>query len=103
MNDHNYNIGYLNHCQICYSKNLIEVIDLGYQPLADDLIKKTNINRECIYYPIKINLCKKCMYVQNNYIVGDSILYNKLKISKNAKNWYFHPFSYATYQSLFLR
>ena len=77
MNDHNYNIGYLNHCQICYSKNLIEVIDLGYQPLADDLIKKTNINRECIYYPIKINLCKKCMYVQNNYIVGDSILYNK--------------------------
>ena len=77
MNDHNYNIGFLNYCQICYSKDLLEVINLGYQPLADDLIKVSEFNRECIYYPIKINLCKKCQYLQNNYIVGDKILYNK--------------------------
>ena len=77
MNNHNYNAGFLNYCQICYSKDLLEVIDLGYQPLADDLIKVSEFNRECIYYPIKINLCKKCRYLQNNYIVGDKILYNK--------------------------
>ena len=77
MNDHNYNTGFLNYCQICYSKDLLEVINLGYQPLADDLIKVSEFNRECIYYPIKINLCKKCSYLQNNYIVGDKILYNK--------------------------
>ena len=77
MNDHNYNTGFLNYCQICYSKDLLEVINLGYQPLADDLIKVSEFNRECIYYPIKINLCKKCQYLQNNYIVGDKILYNK--------------------------
>lgn len=76
MKDHNYNVGYLNYCQICSSNDLIEVIDLGYQPLADDLIKKTEKNRECIYYPIKISLCKKCSLLQNNYIVGDNILYN---------------------------
>ena len=77
MNDHNYNTGFLNYCQICYSKDLLEVINLGYQPLADDLIKVSEFNRECIYYPIKIYLCKKCQYLQNNYIVGDKILYNK--------------------------
>ena len=77
MNDHNYNTGFLNYCQICYSKDLLEVMNLGYQPLADDLIKVSEFNRECIYYPIKINLCKKCRYLQNNYIVGDKILYNK--------------------------
>ena len=77
MNDHNYNTGFLNYCQICYSKDLLEVINLGYQPLADDLIKVSEFNRECIYYPIKIYLCKKCQYLQNNYIVGDKILYDK--------------------------
>ena len=77
MNDHNYKIGFLNHCQICYSKDLMQVIDLGYQPLADNLVKVSEFNRECIYYPIKINLCRKCQYLQNNYIVGDKILYNK--------------------------
>jgi hypothetical protein len=55
----------------------MQVIDLGYQPLADDLVKVSEFNRECIYYPIKINLCRKCQYLQNNYIVGDKILYNK--------------------------
>ena len=58
MNDHNYKIGFLNYCQICYSKNLLQVMDLGYQPLADDLVKKSEFNRKCIYYPIKINFCK---------------------------------------------
>ena len=77
MKDHNYSTGFINYCQICYSNDLLEVMDLGYQPLADDLVKANEFNRECIYYPIKIHLCKKCRYLQNNYIVGDKILYNK--------------------------
>ena len=55
----------------------MQVIDLGYQPLADDLVKVNEFNKKCIYYPIKINFCKKCQYLQNNYIVGDKILYDK--------------------------
>ena len=57
MNDHNYKIGFLNYCQICRSKDLLQVIDLGYQPLADDLVKVSEFNKKCIYYPIKINFC----------------------------------------------
>ncbi len=37
----------------------MQVIDLGYQPLADDLVKVSEFNRECIYYPIKINFMQK--------------------------------------------
>ena len=77
MNSHNYNIGFLNYCQICNSKDIMEVLDLGYQPLADYLVEKKNFNKECLYYPIKINLCQKCQYLQNNYIVGDKLLYNE--------------------------
>lgn len=74
---HNFNTGNINYCQICNSKNIKEVIDLGHQPLADDLKNEKEKNDRVISYPIKIFFCKNCCLLQNNYIVGDKILYNK--------------------------
>jgi len=37
---HDVKEGYLNHCQICNSKKLKKIINLGKQPLADSLLKK---------------------------------------------------------------
>ena len=47
---HNFDSGNLEFCQICNSKDLDTILDLGYQPLADDLRpldqknQKTNLN-----------------------------------------------------------
>ena len=41
MPKHNIKSGFINHCQICGNKDIKAVLDLGYQPLADDL-KDTN-------------------------------------------------------------
>ena len=35
---HNYKTGNIDFCQICNSKQIEEVMNFGYQPLADDLI-----------------------------------------------------------------
>ena len=35
---HTFKEGYINFCQICNSKKMIPVLDLGFQPLADDLV-----------------------------------------------------------------
>ena len=37
---HDVKSGYLKHCQICNSKKLKTIINLGKQPLADSLLKK---------------------------------------------------------------
>ena len=37
MPKHNTKSGFINHCQICGNKDIKTVLDLGYQPLADDL------------------------------------------------------------------
>ena len=74
---HNFNTGFINHCQICNKKKILPVIDLGYQPLADDLKNNLTLNDKVISYPIKIYFCSKCRLLQNNYIVGDNTLYNK--------------------------
>ena len=40
MKIHNFFPGKINKCQICGSDNLIQVIDLGFQPLANTLQKQ---------------------------------------------------------------
>ena len=55
---HTYREGFINYCQICNSKNINLVIDLGHQPLADDLVLEKNKNELSISYPIKIYHCR---------------------------------------------
>lgn len=74
---HRYKEGFINYCQICNTKKIVPVLDFGFQPLADDLLKENNKNNFSISYPIKLYLCKSCRLVQNNFIVGDKKLYNK--------------------------
>ena len=74
---HRYKEGFINYCQICNTKKIVPVLDFGFQPLADDLLKENNKNNSSISYPIKLYLCKSCRLVQNNFIVGDKKLYNK--------------------------
>ena len=74
---HTFKEGFINHCQICNTKKIDLVLDLGFQPLADDLLKEKNKNNPCTSYPIKIYLCKSCRLLQNNFIVGDKKLYSK--------------------------
>ncbi len=77
------NTGFIDYCQICNSKKIFPVIDLGYQPLADDLKDSKTVNEKVISYPIKIYFCGKCRLIQNNYIVGDNTLY--------SKNYHYRP------------
>ena len=44
MDIHNFEPGKINKCQICNSINLIEVMKLGDQPLANSLIKDISDN-----------------------------------------------------------
>jgi hypothetical protein len=73
---HKFKSGVLNHCQICYSKKIIKVFDFGYQPIADDLIEFKK-NKEAKKFPLKINLCSKCVLLQIDYLCGDKKLYPK--------------------------
>jgi hypothetical protein len=44
--NHTYVIGEIKYCQICNKTNLFKILDLGFQPLSDDLKKIENGNKE---------------------------------------------------------
>ena len=45
-------------CRSCGNENLKRVVSLGYQPLANNLLK--NIGEDCELYPLEVNYCGKC-------------------------------------------
>jgi len=76
MDNHNFLPGKITKCQICNSNNLIEVIKLGDQPLANSLIKKNSEDNRIKKYPVNIIRCGDCTLLQIDYIVDQTKVYH---------------------------
>ena len=55
-------------CEVCGSRDLIPVLDLGLHPMCDDLVPVGD-SRVCREYPIKILFCKKCITAHQRFQV----------------------------------
>ena len=54
---HTYKTGQVKACQICGNEKLYKVLNLGHQPLADDLMPVNQGQKEVLYYPLSISFC----------------------------------------------
>lgn len=68
--------GPISSCQICNSKNLYTVLDLGHQPLCDSLLSPERLNLAEITYPLRMVWCKNCTLVQIDYCVSGKDVYH---------------------------
>ena len=73
--NHDFNDGYQPHCQVCGSKHLKTVIDLGSQPLGDKLKKIDDPITEETSFPLIQAWCKNCGCNQLRYIVPSSLMF----------------------------
>ena len=60
-------------CQIC-KKKLFNFLNLGKQPLCDDLKKIPNINK---FYKLQVSYCKNCLTAFQKYNIEKKILFPK--------------------------
>ncbi len=88
-------------CRCCGSKKLKRVLSLGFQPLANNLIKK--INDKVEKYPLEMNYCSNCHNAQlsiavdakkmfNNYYYLSSTTASFRKHFEEAANKYYKEF-----------
>jgi len=71
-------------CRSCGNKNLKRVVSLGYQPLANNLLKKAEDN--CELYPLEVNYCSKCHNCQLSVAVDPKKMFaNYLYTSSTSK------------------
>lgn len=73
--DHDARPGPLTHCQITGSNDLIEVIDLGHQPLCDALLTKAQLAEPETFYPLKLMFCPSSGLAQADYVVPGGFVY----------------------------
>ena len=62
-------------CRLCFSKKTEKILDLGIQPLANNLVK--NKNTKLKKFPLIIFFCNNCKAVQLSETVDPNILFRK--------------------------
>lgn len=67
--------GHISTCQICNSKKLHTVLDLGHQPLCDTLLTSEMLDKPEKTYPLRMIWCEQCSGVQIDYCVDGSEVY----------------------------
>ena len=71
-------------CRCCGSFKLKRVISLGYQPLANNLLKAKNEKTEL--FPLEMNYCEKCHNCQLSIVVDPKKMFNNyLYLSSTSK------------------
>ena len=71
-------------CRSCGNTDLKRVVSLGYQPLANNLLKKAN--EKCDFYPLEVNYCEKCHNCQLSVSVDPKKMFaNYLYTSSTSK------------------
>ena len=71
-------------CRSCGNKNLKRVVSLGYQPLANNLLKKKH--QECELYPLEVNYCDDCHNCQLSVAIDPKKMFsNYLYTSSTSK------------------
>lgn len=66
----------INGCEVCGSKKLDSVLDLGLHPMCDDLVRVGEA-RLCIEYPIEILFCKLCNTAHQRFQIPKHELFPK--------------------------
>ncbi len=76
-------------CRSCGNTKLKRVVSLGYQPLANNLLKKSN--EKCELYPLEVNYCDKCHNCQLSVAVDPKKMFtNYLYTSSTSKSFRNH-------------
>ncbi len=58
----------IDHCEVCGSRTLASVLDLGAHPMCDDLVA-IGSSRVCVEYPIEILYCESCRTAHQRFQV----------------------------------
>ena len=70
-------VGVINICQICRSKKLENVINLGYSGLCDSLLSKKDLQKPEKDYPLNLFRCKNCQLLQINHAIDHTEVFHK--------------------------
>ncbi len=76
----------MTRCIVCGNKNTKRVIEMGFHPLADTFLKKSQLLKPQRLYPLNCLLCQKCGHFQNEIFVPGEERYIESNYSYTSSN-----------------
>jgi SAM-dependent methyltransferase len=67
----------IKQCQICNSKKLNEILDLGYMPPVNNFLSFLKVKKQELFFPTQFFNCDKCKFFQLGSIVNKEIIFPK--------------------------
>lgn len=71
------NSNLINKCQICNSKNIYKILDLGYMPPVNNYHKINEPLTEEVFFPTEIFFCPKSKFFQLSCVVNKEVIFPK--------------------------
>lgn len=68
-------------CRVCKKQELTTIIDLGYQPLANNFVQAPTTQNT---YPLCLVRCKHCNHTQLNYTVKPQVLFRNYQYNSGT-------------------
>ena len=74
------------NCRICGSNKLLDVIDLGKQPIPNGFLRKEDLKQKEQRYKLSVCFCVNCSLMQLRYLVNSKVMFgNYLYIPSASK------------------
>lgn len=68
--------GAIDHCQICGSHDLQQIIDMGFVAPCDSLLTRAQLREPEASYPLNLVRCRECGLVQIDHVVDPAKLFH---------------------------
>jgi len=79
-------------CRSCGDKELVEILDLGFAPPSNALLRKEDLSRGEIHYPLVLLFCQECKLVQTRDFHSGEALFTRdyPYLSSTSTTWIKH-------------
>ena len=65
----------ITHCRVCAKSNFTKVFNFGPTPLANEFLKKEQVDKEELFFPLEVYLCDNCFFLTLGHVVNPTILF----------------------------
>ena len=85
------------NCRFCDQILTNEFVDLGFSPPSNSFLKKEDLNKPEVSYPLRIMVCDKCFLVQIDEFAKHDDIFNKdyVYFSSFSTSWLKHAEKYT--------
>ena len=73
-------------CFICSHESTVAFLDLGNQPPSDAFLRKEDLAKKEMRYPLSLYFCEKCGLVQLGYVVDPEVLFRDYVYTTGMNN-----------------